>query len=589
MSLFSLIDTSQGLNQTQVDARIDALAMEKMDNVVVVKQESDFGVAVGGVITLQPNTSYVIGVAQLITTAEIMLPTSGSVQISGQDAYLTTWIFAASNKTLFSNTNRINFRFKTSNLIIIDGTGTNTLFNITGHPTLSYYCEIATAYTFLYGWKSRGLLKDLTLVNINESEHFNCGLLTIDNIFALTFLNFAAANFYPNQQGFQYSFKTNITQANISACAFLGAKNESIFNIDPAINKDSGISIGTAVPFQGNVFASISKFENIGGGKIRITCPNGHSFDNGDSVLIRYTSNYNGVFAVSNVVKFNPSITAGTFEITATFVSDNAQGQAILLNGSTPKIESFFKQGTIATITSVSNSGGLALFTTSGVAPTTGQSLYISGTTNYDQGGYAINVSPTTFTLLDSLGQPVSFIANETLTNAKFNTGSLDQTNNVVSVNNAGGIIPDSQILGNNILTSTIAFASTTTLTRVSTGTWLSTRTERVKATSDGRLIYVGKTVQTLSISGKLVCRKQSGTASTAFVNVMVKRAGTASFVEIPSYPKSQDRVNSADSTQLSITTIIDNVSPLDEIALGFASDTAFTIDIFSIDLNIKK
>jgi hypothetical protein len=539
-------------------------------NVVKVFQESDFGVAVGGKITLNPFGVYRILVQELITVNEIVIPDNSHVLIEGIGLNITNWIFAGASKTLFTCANMAQGSLYIRRMTLIDGTfGSNTLFNLTGHPTVSFPAELYSTLCIFYGWGDRGIAKNLSLVNFNESEHYNNGNLTLENIFAWSFNNYVSYNFYPNAQGVHFTIKTNINQANVSACAFNAAKGEAIFNIDPAINAESGISIGPATPFQGFNAGLIASFVDIGGGNVRVVCVNGHTFDNGDIVLIRFTSNYNGAFTVSNVIQFDSGTLTGTFDITAAFVADDAQGQAILLDGTSPKIEDFFKQGTIEPITQVTNDGGgLALFTTSGVAPTTGQSLFIKGTSDYDQGGFAVNVSPATFTLLDSFGIPVPHtVDNLGLTNAQFDTGSLDQTNNVVTTSNTGGIVPDSQFTGNAILTSTVAFASTTILTRVSAGTWASDEAERFKATDDGRLIYTGKTTRSVQISGKVIAQKQSGTASSAFVNFMIDVGGTGTFVEIPSHPATE---------------------PSDEIAIGFASDGSFTVDIFAIDLNIK-
>lgn len=45
----------------------------------------------------------------------------------------------------------------------------------------------------------------------------------------------------------------------------------------------------------------------------------------------------------------------------------------------------------------------------------------------------------------------------------------------------------------------------------------------------------------------------------------------------------------SSEASQLSIITIIDNISPGAEIAIGISADSAFTLDIYSAELNIKK
>ena len=557
-------------------------------NVVLVIQESDFGVNIAGQITLANNTKYVIGISQLITSAELILPLNGNVQISGQGLHVTTWIFVGSGKTLFTGTNIQNGSLYLTEMTLIDGVGNNTLYNCTGHPTLSFIAEVYSTLCIIYGWFSRGTLKDLTLINFNESEHYNNGELIIDNIFALSLNNYVSFNFFPNSQGLHFTIKTNINQANVSACAFGSAKNESIFYIDPAINAESGISIGTAVPYQGVVSALVSKIEDIGGGKVKITCPNGISFDNGDIILLRFTANYNGAFAVSNVVKFNPSITAGTFEITAAFAGDDAQGQAILLDGASPKIENFFQIRTSGSITNIAdNGGGFTRITSAGHGLSTGESLKVFNTIDYDQGGFAVVIDANNYDLLDTFGQPVPFVSPES--SGDWTTSSLDQKDNVITTLGAGGILPDSQSVGNNILISTIAFASTTTLTRIATGSWFSDEAQRFKPTADGRLIYTGKTAITVTLSAKVIAARQSGTAASAFVNFMIDIGGTGTFIEVPNHPSTEGEILSSRANTFALTGIIEDIAPGDVLAVGFASDANFTVDISAIDFNVKK
>jgi len=74
---------------------------------------------------------------------------------------------------------------------------------------------------------------------------------------------------------------------------------------------------GTGIPLSANT-GSITAFADAGGGQVTVTSA-GHRLTNGDSVTIAGSTNYNGTFTVANV-------TADTFEITDTWVADDAAG-----------------------------------------------------------------------------------------------------------------------------------------------------------------------------------------------------------------------------------------------------------------------
>jgi len=585
----SLINTNIGQALSDASKWRKLGNLDQANNVVIVKQESDFKNQDASNIYLRDtNTMYYISVSQLIITKNIVCDLDDlSVAFVGSGLPNTQIIFAATSNG-FSNTSgkRVKYLYW-KNLRFSGATGTTPLATLTGHPTNSLESEVVCSLCQFENFSGATFI-NMTGVFWLGVKQFQVGELIYDNVSVVNHINFVGRHFVSTGNPF-YTFKTNLRQANISSSAFFQAKGESILNVDPAILPTSGLSVGAAVPYQGDVFGGIIQFADLGGGQTRVIVAGGHSFENSDVVNIAFTANYNGSYTVSNVINIDPTFQFGTFDITATFVADDAQGVATLLDGSNIYIDNFFKQGVIDDITSVTDSGGLALFTTTGTAPTTGQSLFIKGTNNYDQGGYAVNVTGTTFTLLDSFGVAVPFTSAETPANAIFNTGSLDQTNNVVTTNNTGGIIPDSQTLGNNILTSTIAFPATTTLIEVVTGTWLSDETERFKATSTGSLIYTGKTTATVSISAKVIAQKTSGTTAELFVNVMRKDAGQPSFVEISNHPSTRGELLSSRANTYPITTIIDSISTGDEIAIGIAGDSSFTVDIFSIDMNIKK
>lgn len=549
------------------------------DNVVIVKQESDFGTAVAGNITLVNNTIYQVS-GQVLMSSTLSLPEDSFIAIKGSAYDIDKLIFIGSG-TFISDQGTGAQQLKIREVSLIDGIGNNTLFSLTGDVIFRKRAEMIMYGGTNSNWGSLGLIENHTIVLFRRITFFQCGPIVLNNTFAFTFSSSLKQNFVSTNQPF-ITIKTNLNQAEITGCAFIPAKGESVINVDPALVPASGISIGPAVPYQGFVFTGIISYADGGGGTVLITTSEPHSFVNGDIVGITSSGVYDGGHVISDV-------TLTSFKITTAFIIDTAIGLATLIDAlGSPIRQPFFTTGLTGSITAFADNGsGNTRVTSAAHGRVSGNTLLVTNTINYDAGYNIVVIDVNNFDLLDSLGNPVPFAGAESSGN--WDTSSLNQTNNIVTTNSTGGIIPDSQILGNTILSSTVAFASTTILTRISTGTWITDETERFKATSDGRLIYTGRTTATISISAKAVASKQGGSTSTAFMNIMEKRVGAGSFTEITNHPSSQTLITSSDSAQLTIAAIVDSVSPGDEFGIGIASDTAFTMDIFSIDFNIKK
>lgn len=86
---------------------------------------------------------------------------------------------------------------------------------------------------------------------------------------------------------------------------------------------------------------AITAFADGGGGQVVVTSAS-HGLSNGDRVVIRNTTNYNGVFTISNV-------TTDTYEITDTWVANDATGDWSII------IEQSKAQNQLASTTKASN------------------------------------------------------------------------------------------------------------------------------------------------------------------------------------------------------------------------------------------
>lgn len=558
-------------------------------NVVLVKQESDFGTPSGGIITLVNDTIYRVS-GQVIMTSKLALPDRSRIKMGG-GSYAgmdeLVFVFGAGDAITASGQAGI---FHIFDLNITDATGLSRFVNGIGDGSFTEQSIFIYTGGNIQNFGSFGDLAGYFTIVLRRLFCFETGKLTIDNAAALTANAFLWKNF--TTKGLMFDLKTNISQAAFTEVSLLPAKSDIPFSVDPAMVSESGISI-TLFPYNGFVFVNAVNFADNGGGGTTINTAIGHSFDNSDYIFI-LSGTYAGVHQISNVTNKQPDGiwgSVGVFDIPAAFIGNDLTRPIVyLFNISTLARFSlpFYRIGVTGSIISIADNGsGFARVNSIAHGLTTGQSLFISNTDAYDAGYYAVVIDVDNFDLLDSFGQPVPFTTPET--SGDWDTSGLDEKNNILAVQNTGGILPDSQTLGNAILTTTVAFPSTTTLVRVSIGTWFSDETQRFKSTSDGRLIYTGRTTATVSISAKVVVQRQSGTTATAFMNIMEKRVGQPSFVEITNHPSSQNQITSSNAAQLTVAAIVDQINPGDEFGIGIATDSALTLDIFSIDFNIKK
>lgn len=547
-------------------------------NIVIVKSQADFPNQDATNIYLDNNTEYLIGAPQLLINKDFVGNVNDmSVKFTGTGIATTQLILNSPTVGFKSGAGvRIKYLYF-ENLRVSGYTGTKPLFNLQGHPTGSLESEVVASLCQFENF-SGVLFKDMTGVFWLGVKHFQVGEIIYDNVLVYNHINFVGRHFVSTGRPF-ITVKTNIRQANMSSCAFFQAKGESILNVDPAILPTSGLSIGTAVPYQGDVFAGIIQFANIGGGQVRVVVAGGHSFSNGNVVNISSTTSYNGNYTISNVLNVDPTFQFGTFDITAIFVADDAKGVAVLLNGSVLYQDPFFWQDIKGVITNIANNGsGNVRITSAAHGLTTGKSLKIKNTNNYDQGGYASVINANTFDLLNVFGVPVPFTVGETSGN--WDSSSLDQTDNVISVTNAGGIVSDSQALIDASNSTLLAFSGSTTFTRViwSTG-WVNNTSERFTIDSTGVITFRGKKQTKCYVNLELNCAKLGGGTIEVRMNPMYRPLG-GTFTEL-ARPRAIQTGSSA-NMQVVKSGIILILNPGDSVAFGVALDTTATLNINS-------
>ena len=169
-----------------------------------------------------------------------------------------------------------------------------------------------------------------------------------------------------------------VAGSNVNPTAFTGT------GVNDATSSGSYIGSGNptfTVEIDGVVSGAITKMERENTGAISAMAlaslttttvtSNGHGRTNGDSLIITGTTSYDGTHTISNV-------TANTFDITVTFVANDATGEWELNPNPSASVTTF-----------TSNSHGL----------TNGDQISITGTTNYNGTFSVSGVTTNTFVI----------------------------------------------------------------------------------------------------------------------------------------------------------------------------------------------
>lgn len=134
-----------------------------------------------------------------------------------------------------------------------------------------------------------------------------------------------------------------------------------------ATTKFSAKKSGAITAFAPLKTGAITAFADAGGGQVTVTSA-GHTLSNGDAITISGTTSYNGNFTVANV-------TTNTFEITDTFVADDATGTWVIDN--------------------------VVVVTSAGHGLVNGEAVTIAGTTSYN-GNFTVSaVTTDTYQIVD--------------------------------------------------------------------------------------------------------------------------------------------------------------------------------------------
>jgi hypothetical protein len=289
------------------------------DQTVHVRSVADFPTAVANVITLEADTKYIID-KSFSMSERFVIPEGSFTEM--ESAYADEiFLDYTGSDTFFTGTNVGFVTFY--NVTFTNSSGNGTLYNFSGVQATTL---IEHRKGTVQGWASLG-----TISNVNVASFQTVGVfditdgLTLENVNLIPFVTSFWEDSVDNSGTFLYITGSSVaTSASIHNTIANTQPNESIFYIDPAIHEDSEININLSIdsgdgePFKIGDTGSITVFADAGGGQVTVTSA-GHGLSNGDSVLITKTTNYDGGYVISNV-------TTDTFEITATWVADDATG-----------------------------------------------------------------------------------------------------------------------------------------------------------------------------------------------------------------------------------------------------------------------
>lgn len=547
----------------------------------IINSRSDFNFVVEGsknVATLDSTLAYIIGQDITLQSNDVFRSSAGSIYMSGVSPSFKNKIYQQGSGTFFEMQNNsvyINIRDLQFESELGGSLGNFTGFNaatggVSFFDVLFKNVNYANFNSFAYLIFGIVIFEDCYNWQLS-----NIGGWSLGDKFLIK--NFADIS------GDIFTIDGFIGQSNATVVATVTARpNMRIFNIKPSLDPNSDISIGTALPYDGLQLAPLVNFSDAGGGATRIVTAWPHAYPTGRVISIQNSSNYNGGFPITVIdpVTFTiptPFVKEDATPIAITAIADNGSGGstitsanhgysngkfieiintlnyngfytvfnvvpnvsydirktftinetvgfsrvspvAVLLNvaATAPELVPFFREATKSgTITAYASNGAGGTTVSSTTTPDNGESILIQGDSslNYDGGYRAFNVvAGVSF----DIAKP--FVANDA--QGTWNNASLNGSDTRVTVTGAGGILSDSQSVGqmntSASVTVTVPAVNTTTLvndaTTGGTNIFSSATTTRFKLfRSLGRLVYIGKEPISVFVQATLTVAKAGG------------------------------------------------------------------------------
>jgi len=301
------------------------------------------------------------------------------------------------------------------NCEVDDGTGNNTLLNITGSG-LSSFMFFTNFGAF--GFDTLGTVTDAFLPMLaNSFIFFNNGFVITN---AKVNINSMAINSIV--PGADYLTINNTTDLGLdpffTSLSSTVPSGSTLFNINPATPVENTFVIANSGPGgTGDYFKAgteltgvITAFADAGGGDVTVTST-AHGLVAGQSLEITNSINYNGIFAIVGTPNAND------FDITATFVAETPEADTIFTQ--VKVIESYAANTAFAgTVDSTADNGESGTTVTdTGHGLENGTSVTISGTTNYNGTFIIFNLTGNTFDIAVAFvgDESGTWVANKTL------------------------------------------------------------------------------------------------------------------------------------------------------------------------------
>jgi hypothetical protein len=127
---------------------------------------------------------------------------------------------------------------------------------------------------------------------------------------------------------------------------------------------------------------------------------------------------------------------------------------------------------------------------------------------------------------------------------------------------------------------------ATGTITAIGTTSWTTSANERFNVSTSGIITFAGRSVITATISAKVIVQRAAGTSGLANMNIMQRKGAAVVFTEMP-IPGSQNQVQAANASQLTMPSFATTMSPGDQFRVGVSSTE--NMNILSADYTIKK
>ena len=397
------------------------------NNVVYFTDASDLPAPVGGVITLEINTVYVMynddpttSQKPILFADRIQVPDTGGCRITGIGLATALLIYTGTGTFITTSSNFTGF-LHIDELFISCPNG--TLFNIDGVLPVGseFFPRIFLSNMGVFNTDTLGTIKTIS-VNFNVGAFFSCKQgLVLDGIDEALIGDWRFANWQNDVGSIMLTAKNQLRFPKIQNCTFETTTNETAFDISPSIGDEPFIMSGNSYRGNGTLYAvgtsgTITSVINVAHSG-SVTAVQGTPFGEVIMTDVAHALKPGQFITTSGFADPNYN---GTFEVLEVIDADNF------------RIHTLFT----ATGTGTWDSNKIQFFAANTLLG--GDGVTVTGTANYDAGYRVLGVSPSAFFVNGT------FVATDT---GSFNTDGLTEADpRMRVVANAG--MPGSRALG---------------------------------------------------------------------------------------------------------------------------------------------